>query len=153
VRAFATHRGLHRLYGFILAFSHSKFQSDQGRYWRVPTPLAPTAESRPTDVTPAEQAAELAAKGLFDIRSVFPADEDFMYLIACFGSTRTRAGEVAAALQTRSEAERRDFWKMVQAGIISQEEAERVIRFFAAGIVGENPREFQIQNAKSFSEL
>ena len=156
VRAFSTAHGLKPLFGFILAMSQSKFQPSNGGqevgYWRVP--FATALEYEPganlASLNQPEQAANLAAQCWRDARSVFTADEDFMYVIACFGMPRAKAGELHAALEKVSDEDRRDFWKMVKEKIISPEGTERVIRFFAAGIVVENPSAFRLPDAKPF---
>jgi hypothetical protein len=159
VRAFSDARGLKPLFGFVLAMSESRFQASQSvtavGYWRVPMPIAQMyapGESW-TSLNQLEPSANLAAEHLRDVRSVFPDDADFMYLIACFGMPRHQAGDLHSALQLVSDDERRDFWKMVTARKVSPEGAARVVRFFAAGIVGENPSVFRLPAAKAFSEL
>ena len=139
--------------------THSKFQpsrsSQEIGYWRVPFAIAQEFAPRESLATlnqPA-QAADLAAQCLLEARSIFPADEDFMYAIACYGLSREKAGDLDSKLNQVTEEERRDFWKMVTAEIVSSDGADRVLRFFAAGIVGENPHVFQIPEAKAFSAL
>ena len=71
-----------------------------------------------------------------------------MYAIACFGSPIDEAGQMRIALEQRSPEDRLDFWKMVESGVVSRDKAERVALFFAAGIVGENPRAFGLSHGR-----
>lgn len=159
VRAFSVAHGLKPLFGFVLAMSRSKFQlsrsSQEIGYWRVPVMTAQEfapGESLTTLNQPA-QAANLAAQYLLEARSIFPADEDFMYAIACYGVPREKAGDLYSKLNQVTEEERRDFWKMVTAQIVPSDGADQVLRFFAAGIVGDNPHVFHLPEAKAFSAL
>lgn len=70
---------------------------------------------------------------------------DFIYSVACFGMAPKEAGEWRAQLPP----DRSDFWKVID----SPERRERVIRFFAAGIVGENPQKFGLNKERPLSSL
>jgi hypothetical protein len=67
-----------------------------------------------------------------------------MYAIACYGRPPAEAGVLARRLDESAPdaTSRLDFWKMVEAGVVPRDAADRVACFFAAGIVGENPRTF-----------
>jgi hypothetical protein len=78
--------------------------------------------------------------------------ENFMYVIACFGMRLDEAADVQRQVLQLDPATRKDFWKVAQSRAVSQEAANRVARFFAAGIVGENPQEFH-PNARKLSSL
>jgi hypothetical protein len=43
--------------------------------------------------------------------------------------------------------------KMVKLGVIKGDQVDRVVRFFAAGIVTENPRAFGLQADEPFSSM
>ncbi|HKR21066.1 MAG TPA: hypothetical protein VJS17_00675, partial [Pyrinomonadaceae bacterium] len=86
--------------------------------------------------------------------STFESD-DFMYAIACFGMSLQEAGKlqarlVATAPNTKS---RRDIMKMIKAGVLTDDQVENIARFFAAGIVGENPQHFGLTAPQPFSSL
>jgi hypothetical protein len=70
---------------------------------------------------------------------------DFLYSVACFGMAPKDAGEWRAKLPP----DRSDFWKVIN----SPEQRERVVRFFAAGIVGENPQKFGLTKDRPLSSL
>jgi hypothetical protein len=74
--------------------------------------------------------------------------ENFMYAVACYGMTLDEAGKVKAELEQKDPGAqlRFDFWKMKNAGVVKGDQVERVARFFAAGIVAENPQRFGLQD-------
>ena len=80
--------------------------------------------------------------------------ENFMYAVACYGMTLDEAGQVRVALEGKdpSGQGRTDFWKMKNAGVVQGAQVERVARFFAAGIVCENPAQYGLKE-KPFSSL
>ena len=77
-----------------------------------------------------------------------------MYAIACYGQPLGQAAKVRARLEEidPTTSDRRDFWRMVKAGVVPRDGVERVAKFFAAGIVGENPQSFGL-NARPLSSL
>lgn len=70
---------------------------------------------------------------------------DYVYAIACFGMLP----KDAATFRDGLPADRRDFWKVLK----SAEQRDRVARFFAAGIVGENPQKFGLTKDRPLSNL
>jgi hypothetical protein len=66
----------------------------------------------------------------------------------------TEAGKVRSLLDKASPngTEKFDFWSMKNAGVVSGDQVERVARFFAAGIVCENPKQFGL-NDQTLSEI
>jgi hypothetical protein len=70
---------------------------------------------------------------------------DFLYAISAFGMS---PGE-AARIQDQLPSDRRDFWKVIK----SAPQRDRVVSFFAAGIVGENPKEFNLPQDKPLTNL
>ena len=157
-RAFSTARGLNPLYGHILAMSQSKYgQSMSGGVgiWQIPPTIAKDYVSGGGDLsalsTP-QRSADLAASHLQELLSLFEP-QDFMYALACFGQPKSKAGDLNLKLQSLDPNDRRNFWKQVQAGVVSREGADKVVRFFAAGIVGEYPASFGLTGATAFSEL
>jgi pSer/pThr/pTyr-binding forkhead associated (FHA) protein len=146
-------KGLDPMVGFVLAMSRGKFQVSSGAegigLWKLPRPvLAEFAAGQDAGALddPKRSAAIAAAYtkalfGLFD-------PEDFMFAIACYGMTTAQAGEIRAKLsQILGSGSQHDFWAAVTAGLIPRDAAERVVRFFAAGIVGEYPQRFGLQSA------
>jgi hypothetical protein len=75
--------------------------------------------------------------------------DDFLYAIACFGEPSARIGEIFL----RNDPQiRRNFYQLVERGEIRPEESKRVVCFFAAGIVAENPEKFGVK-ARSFVDI
>lgn len=164
-RAFSN-AGLPELFGYVMALSQSGFrstgtgvcQSDAAGVglWRIP-PDAARSMLRQDESLAALSAtgrdADIAAAYLRNLMLAFDPD-DFMYGIACYGAPSGAQGELARRLDERvpDKTARRNFWRMVESGIVSRDAAGKVICFFAAGIVGENPRLFGI-NSDRLSSL
>ncbi|HEX4950930.1 MAG TPA: FHA domain-containing protein [Blastocatellia bacterium] len=157
-RAFSTAKGLNPLYGHILAMSQSKYgQTNSGGIgiWQIPPTIAKDYVAGGTDLSALnspQRSADLAASHLQELLPLFDS-QDFMYALACFGLPKSKAGEMNQRLQTIDPGDRRDFWKQVKAGLVPRDGAEKVVRFFAAGIVGEYPASFGLTGATAFSEL
>jgi hypothetical protein len=68
--------------------------------------------------------------------------------------TISEAAEVRMKLEASDPGatSRKSFSSMVRSNVVSREGADRVVRFFAAGIVGENPKLFGL-NAEPLSSL
>lgn len=152
-------KGLHPLLGFILAISESKFQAsstsnNQNKIglWQIPKEIGKNyllpGESDATLNDP-KRGAEITATYLKDLINVFGVD-NFIYAIACYGQPLNKAGELRTKLETSAVAStwQTDFWRTVESGLISSEAADQVVNFFAAGIVGENPQAFGIQQER-----
>jgi hypothetical protein len=160
--AFST-RGLPPIVGFILAMSQSRFSAATASdetigFWRVPRRVAIeqgyiTADEPPAALNEVKRAADVAAAYTKELINVFGMD-DFAFAIACYGMPISQAAQVKARLEASDPgaSARRSFWGMVQSGVVPREGADRVVRFFAAGIVGENPRLFGL-NAEPLSSL
>ncbi|MCI0336645.1 MAG: FHA domain-containing protein [Acidobacteria bacterium] len=150
--------GINYILGFILAGSRSRFKDDQAMsgcgvdpnsvgILKVPhTVIAQYSQSNSKDSTAAVEVGARHLKGLMDS---FGETEDFIYAVACFGKPAARAGGIT---QLTSPHERRNFWKLVKKNLITSDEANRVVCFFAAGIVAENPDKFGL-NTKSLREV
>ena len=78
-----------------------------------------------------------------------------MYAIGCFGMTLQDAGKLQARLVTTmpDTNDRRDLRKAIQARILSGDQVDNIARFFAAGIVGENPQKFGLADSQRLSSL
>jgi len=68
--------------------------------------------------------------------------------------TLGQAAKVRARLEEidPTATARKDFWRMVRSGVVPRDGADRVAKFFAAGIVGENPQLFGL-NARPLASL
>jgi hypothetical protein len=98
------------------------------------------------------RAAEVSAVYLKHLLGVFES-ENFDLAVACYGCTMEEAGTLKQQLSAVPAAERRNFWSLVERGLVNQEQAERVVRFYAAGIVGENPQRFGANDDRRLSAL
>ena len=157
-RAFSNAKAMKPLLGHILAMSNSRYGQSRGAgigVWQIPPNIAQEYVTQGEDLTALntpKRSAEVAAAHLQEITTIF-SPEDFMYALACFGQPRSFAGTLNQRLQAIDPNDRRDFWKQVKAGIVPRDGAEKVVRFFAAGIVGEYPTSFGLASATPFSEL
>lgn len=144
---------LHIVTGYVLAISLSRFSDEPGGtggtgFWRVPKAIAldyKTPEEPESVINERERSAEIAAQYFKSLINVF-GENDFMYAVACFGMPSARPGDIKNTLNQSDPNDRRNFWVMVDKGVVSREGAERVVRFFAAGIVAENPPAFGIDS-------
>lgn len=137
-------KGVPRLLPYVLAMSQTKFvaKGAGGVWFENPPPSVVGNEGGDdSDITSA------AAKHLISRLDLFGQD-GFMYAVACYGVSDDEANKVFEALQKNDpdRRERYDFWKMVKAGVVKDEQVNRVARFIAAGIVCENPAEFNLKD-------
>jgi transposase len=72
-------------------------------------------------------------------------DGDVIYSAAAFGKSPQDAGAWKATLP----ANRSDIWNSIK----TPAEREQIVRFFAAGIVAENPQKFGLTKDRPLSEL
>jgi hypothetical protein len=155
--------GLHPLIGYVLAMSRSKFDpgsSDKGvGVWQIPVGVArsqgylgSTENSAKLNVP--EISAQIAASYTRQLLSAFES-EDFMYAIGCFGMSLQEAGRLQSRLMTvlPDTKNRRDMKKAIDAGVLSGEQLDNIARFFAAGIVGENPQKFGLADSQRLSSM
>lgn len=153
IKAAFNARGLSPIFGLVLAMSQSRFKSGSGGIWHLPGPLARNLgylkpdESEST-LSDAKRSSEIAAQYLKQLQEQFGGKENFMYAVACYGEAIDKASSMGAELdaQDPSRKARFDFWRMVQSKVVSREEANRVTRFLAAGIVSLNPERFGLQS-------
>jgi hypothetical protein len=94
-----------------------------------------------------ETVTQVAARHLKEL--IQGQRDDFLYAVACFGEPSARIGDI---FQRNDQQARRNFYDLVERGEIRPEESGRVVCFFAAGIVAENPDKFGI-NARSFVDI
>ncbi|HEX8558013.1 MAG TPA: FHA domain-containing protein [Pyrinomonadaceae bacterium] len=156
VKSFSDH-GVKPFLGFVLAMSRSKFDAapSEGGPWRVPAGVAQAylqAGETPRALEDPRRAAEVSAVYLKHLLGVFES-ENFDLAVACYGCTMEEAGTLKQRLSAVPDSERRNFWSLFERGLVSQEQAERVVRFYAAGIVGENPQRFGASDDRRLSAL
>lgn len=135
------------LIGYVAALSRSKFiEAGAQGVWGLP-PSVTGASAQPVDMADPAASTRVAASYMKDLLDVFER-ENFMYAIACYGMTLDEAGRMKADLEQKDPGGqlRYDFWQMKNAGVVKGDQVERVARFFAAGIVGENPQRFGLKD-------
>ena len=143
-----TNQNVPPLLGYIMAMSLSKFDEQGGGVWRLPTAVA--RELAPKDAAPDVPAAaggtKLAARHMKGLLSQFEV-HGFMYVAACYGMTPEEYGRVRIKLEEKDPGgqTRYDFWKMKNAGVVRDEQVKNAARFFAAGIVSENPERYGLK--------
>jgi len=152
--AFVREQNLDASIGFLLAMSRSKFDSarqgsDEG-LWRMNTDFVTSNAynglcgsetlSDPSQNC-AAKASALYMKAI--VYGVF--DGDLIYSAAVFGKSPQDAGIWKATLPTN----RADLWNVIK----TPKEREQLVRFFAAGIVAENPQRFGLKKDRPLSEL
>lgn len=145
-KEFVNVQGLPPLFGYVLAMSRSKFvEEGGGGVWRLPASVVKgeAAGAGPDARGGSTKVAASYIRGLWDVFG----REGFMYAVACYGMTPDEAGELQQRLEEKDPTGqlRYDFWRMKQAGVLKGEQVERVARFFAAGIVAENPQQFGLK--------
>jgi len=160
---FVTEHGLPLPLAYVTAMSRSRFiivknasgtsvpgnaDTPQG-LWQVPPSLAQDYVGRcgPSETLsdPDQKCSAIAASSYMKRLVVGIFKGDFVYAISAFGMS---PGE-AARLQDQMQSDRRDFWKVIK----SAPQRDRVVSFFAAGIVGENPKEFNLLQDKPLTNL
>jgi pSer/pThr/pTyr-binding forkhead associated (FHA) protein len=151
---FHKENGLDAPLGFLLAMSRSKFnpqkQGAEEGLWKLSDEFV-TANGYKTicqteslsDQTQncAAKTSSIYAKAL--VLKIFNGDA--VYAAAAFGMSEQEASQWASSLPPARE----DFWKVIN----SPKQREQVARFFAAGIVAENPQRFGMKKDKPISEL
>jgi hypothetical protein len=147
-KEFVNVQGLPPLFAYVLAMSRSKFvEEGGGGVWRLPASVAGgEAAGADAGLDRPGRSTKIAASYIRGLWDVF-GREGFMYAVACYGMTPDEAGELQQRLEEKDPTGqlRYDFWRMKQAGVLKGEQVERVARFFAAGIVAENPRQFGLK--------
>ena len=140
--------------GYILAMSRSKFnpakQGAEEGLWRMSNEFAATnflnGMCGTETIGDASQNCAAKASALY-LKSIYlnVFERDVIYSVAAFGMSSQEAAGWKATLP----ADRRDFWKIIK----SPKQREEVVRFFAAGIVAENPGRFGLKKDKPLSDL
>ncbi|MDI1242776.1 MAG: FHA domain-containing protein [bacterium] len=151
--AFVRENDIPAAFGYYLALSRSKFSpakqgADEGIFRMTTEFVESNKYNGPCGAeTLSDPKQECAAKaaGMY-MKSVYIGlfERDAVYAAAAFGRSPADAGAWKASLP----ATRNDFWNIVK----TPEERERIVRFFAAGIVSENPQKFGLKD-RPFAEL
>jgi hypothetical protein len=151
---FVREQNLEASFAFYLAMSRSKFdprkQGNEEGIFRMANDFV-TANSYnglcgTQTISDASQECAANAAGLYMKTMVFTVfDKDYIYAAAAFGKTTADA----SAWKTTLPANRSDLWNVIK----SPQEREQLVRFFAAGIVAENPQKFGLNKDRPLSEL
>lgn len=140
--------------GYLLAMSRSKFnpqkQGAEEGLWRMTNEFAAANSLNgmcgTETLSDASQncAAKVSSLYLkYIVLSVF--EGDIIYSVAAFGMSP----QEAAAWKATLPADRKDFWNVIK----SPKQREEVVKFFAAGIVAENPQKFGLKKDRPLSEI
>ena len=145
--AFVREQNLPAPFGYYLAMSRSRFDpakqgADEGLF-RMTTEFV-TANAyngqcgTETLSDPKQECASKAAALYMKAILLGVFEGDAVYAAAAFGKSPADAGTWKAALP----ANRADIWNVVK----TPEERDKIVRFFAAGIVTENPQKFGLKD-------
>ncbi len=144
-KEFLNIQGLPPVFAYVMAMSRTKLLEDTGDIWNLSSAVtkAEGAGAAAPDGNNAAHSTKIAASYIRSLWDVFGKD-GFMYVVACYGMTLDQAGLVQQQLEIKdpSGQGRYDFWRMKSLGVVNGEQTERVARFFAAGVVIENPQQF-----------
>jgi pSer/pThr/pTyr-binding forkhead associated (FHA) protein len=152
--AFVREQNLDAPLGFFLAMSRSKFNpakqgSDEGLFRMTTDFVTSNAYNGLCGTeTLSDQTQNCAAKAaaLYMKAIVFGVFEgDVIYSAAAFGKNPQDAGVWKATLP----ANRANIWNSIK----TPAEREQIVRFFAAGIVAENPQKFGLKKDRPLSDL
>ncbi|MGI9035698.1 MAG: FHA domain-containing protein [Pyrinomonadaceae bacterium] len=147
--------GLDAPLGYILAMSRTQFKlpnaggAEEG-LWRMNAPLVAANGYNGTcegeSLSDAKQNCAARSSALYMkamLVNVF--ENDLIYAVAAFGMTTQKA----AIWKNTLPQNRADFWSVRK----SPKQREEVVRFFAAGIVAENPQKFGLKKDAPISAL
>ena len=166
--SFVGEQGIEAPLGYVMAMSRTRFNLAKSRptttglvtsiaagdepqgLWLIQPSLAQSTGyigrcGTQTLADPDQKCSAIVASMYLKFLEVDIFSGDFLYAVACF----SLPPKEAAAFRDGLPSDRRDFWKVLK----SQEQRERVVRFFAAGIVGENPEKFDLRRDKALSNL
>lgn len=152
--AFVKEQNIDPPLGFVLAMSRTKFvpanENGEEGLWRISKQLVTanaydgTCEDKSlTDQT--QRCAAVATSVYMKAIANNIFENDFVYAVAAFGMPPLEASEWKDALPQN----RQDFWLSVK----SPAQREQIVRFFAAGIVAENPQKFGLKQDAPLSEF
>lgn len=142
--------------GYILAMSRSKFnpgkQADGEGLWRMSAQILTENGVNLSELCGTETLSDVSQKCSAKVSALYLKalvlnvfENDVIYSIAAIGMPPNEA----AAFKATLPANREDFWKHLK----SPKQREEVVKFFAAGIVAENPQKFGLKKDRPISEL
>ncbi|WP_225931385.1 FHA domain-containing protein [Leptolyngbya sp. 7M] len=152
--AYVTEQNLDPRIGYFLAMSRSGFDpakkgSEEG-LWRMTNEFVTSnrynglcGNEKLSD--PSQNCAAKASAIYMKEVVIGIFEGDIIYGIAAFGKSTADA----AAWKSTLPQDRTDVWKSIKG----TQEREQLVRFFAAGLVAENPDKFGLKNDRPLSEL
>lgn len=152
--AFVREQNIDAPLGFLIAMSRSKFDpakvgADEGIFrmnTQFVTDNAYNGQCGTETIADPTQNCAAKAAALYMKSIVFGVfDGDPIYSAAVFGKSPQDAGVWKATLPQN----RVDLWNVIK----TPQEREQLVRFFAAGIVAENPQKFGLKKDRPLSEL
>lgn len=152
--AFVREQNLDAVLGFVLALERSKFvaakQGDEEGLWRMSNTFVTdnkyNGQCGTETLSDASQNCAARAAAIYMKAIVFGVfDGDGVYGAVAFG----RSPQDAATWKTSLGSSRSDLWNTIKTA----PERERLVRFFAAGIVAENPSRFGLTKDRPLSTL
>lgn len=141
--------------GYILAMSRSKFNTgkqDGGEgLWRISNDLVNASGFNLNELCGTEGLGTASQNCSTKISALYLKpiikdyfENDIIYTVASFGKTAQEVDNWRLNLT----ADRKDFWKR-----LNPKQKEEVVRFFAAGVVAENPQKFGLKKDQPISNL
>lgn len=152
---FHKENGLDASLPFLLAMSRSKFNAQQKNgadegLWQLSNEfVASNGYKTPCEAESLSDAGQNCAAKTSSIYlkalvlKIFNGDA--IYAVAAFGMSEQEASNWASTLPPNRE----DFWRIIR----EPRQREQAARFFAAGIVADNPQKFGMKKDKPISEL
>jgi hypothetical protein len=152
--AYAREQNVDASLGFILAMSRSKFdptkQGENEGLWRLSNAFITAGGYNgicgTETLSDASQGCAAKSSAIYMKQIVFTVFEgDPVYSAVAFG----KSPQEASAWKATLPANRANLWSVIK----TPQEREQLVRFFAAGIVAENPQSFGLKKDRSLSEL
>lgn len=153
--AFVKEQNLDAPLGFLLAMSRSKFLPEKtptgAGLWEMPADFASangydgTCEVKDLG-EPTQRCAAIAAAAYMKNLALNIFEGDTVYSVASFEMSPQQASEWKDKLPEN----RSDFWNLMKD---KPSQREEIVKFFAAGIVAENPQKFGLKKEQPISDL
>lgn len=153
-QAFVVEQNLNVSLGYVLAMSRSQFENKRGAanaegLWQMTNDFAAAngynGQCGAETLSDPKQNCAARAAAIYTKALVNVFQGDVIYSIASFGLSPAEAGQFAITLP----ADRADFWNVIK----NPKQRETLARFFAAGIVAENPEKFGFRRDKKLSDV
>ncbi len=153
-QAFVAEQGLDAPLGYLLAMTRSKFDNKKNGgnegLWQMTNDFVASngynGQCGAETLSDAKQSCAAHAAAIYTKALVVNLFQgDVLYAVSCFGMSPSEAGQFQLSLPP----DRSDFWNVIK----SPKQRDVLARFFAAGIVAENPAKFGLKQDKPLSSL